>query len=202
MPEWIWRRRAIMNKQLLGVLAALALVTPASAAVVVGPTINGFDTFTDTNTGRNWVKLDSFFNQTHNYMAAIVTDAGFTVAERPAVEELLGSLPLDGGQWPGYAAVMGQAPNRELIWGSYDPVVNNLAGWAFAFDDYSAWDLVDSIVFADQVPNGGTDFADMNIWAYADGDGVIPEPATWAMLVTGFGLVGFAARRRRFAHAA
>jgi hypothetical protein len=25
----------------------------------------------------------------------------------------------------------------------------------------------------------------------------IPEPATWAMLITGFGLVGFAARRRR-----
>ena len=26
---------------------------------------------------------------------------------------------------------------------------------------------------------------------------VIPEPATWAMMITGFGLVGFAARRRR-----
>jgi len=27
--------------------------------------------------------------------------------------------------------------------------------------------------------------------------GVVPEPATWAMMITGFGLVGFAARRRR-----
>jgi hypothetical protein len=27
--------------------------------------------------------------------------------------------------------------------------------------------------------------------------GVIPEPATWAMLITGFGLVGSAMRRRR-----
>jgi PEP-CTERM motif len=26
---------------------------------------------------------------------------------------------------------------------------------------------------------------------------VVPEPATWAMLIAGFGLVGFAARRRR-----
>lgn len=29
------------------------------------------------------------------------------------------------------------------------------------------------------------------------GQGVIPEPATWAMMIAGFGLVGFAARRRR-----
>ncbi len=28
---------------------------------------------------------------------------------------------------------------------------------------------------------------------------VVPEPATWAMLIAGFGLVGFAARRRRVA---
>ncbi len=29
----------------------------------------------------------------------------------------------------------------------------------------------------------------------------VPEPATWAMLIAGFGMVGFAARRRRVAHA-
>lgn len=29
------------------------------------------------------------------------------------------------------------------------------------------------------------------------GGGDVPEPATWAMLLTGFGMVGFAARRRR-----
>jgi len=28
----------------------------------------------------------------------------------------------------------------------------------------------------------------------------VPEPATWAMLISGFGLVGFAARRRRLGH--
>jgi len=31
---------------------------------------------------------------------------------------------------------------------------------------------------------------------------VIPEPATWGMMIGGFGLVGFAARRRRAAHVA
>jgi hypothetical protein len=34
------------------------------------------------------------------------------------------------------------------------------------------------------------------------GQGVIPEPGTWAMMIAGFGLVGFAARRRREALAA
>jgi hypothetical protein len=32
--------------------------------------------------------------------------------------------------------------------------------------------------------------------------GGVPEPSSWAMLITGFGLVGFAARRRRVALAA
>ena len=31
----------------------------------------------------------------------------------------------------------------------------------------------------------------------SDAGGAVPEPATWAMLITGFGLVGAAARRRR-----
>ena len=31
----------------------------------------------------------------------------------------------------------------------------------------------------------------------ATAGGVVPEPATWAMLLAGFGMVGFAARRRR-----
>lgn len=30
-----------------------------------------------------------------------------------------------------------------------------------------------------------------------DPDGGVPEPATWAMLLSGFGMIGFAARRRR-----
>jgi hypothetical protein len=33
------------------------------------------------------------------------------------------------------------------------------------------------------------------------GDGAVPEPSTWAMMLIGFGAVGFAMRRRRFLHA-
>ncbi|MCS6986330.1 MAG: PEPxxWA-CTERM sorting domain-containing protein [Sphingomonadaceae bacterium] len=31
--------------------------------------------------------------------------------------------------------------------------------------------------------------------------GVIPEPGAWALMIAGFGLVGWAARRRRLVHA-
>ena len=179
------------------VIAALSLGSAASAAVVVGPNVGGYATFTDTNTGLNWVKLDSFFDLSHNRMAALVTAAGFTVAERPAVETLLNSLSLGAGEWAGYKAIMGDAPNRELIWGSYAPVGGaNLVGWAFAYDNASSWSFVDITQDADVVPNGGSNAADMNIWAFVQGGGVIPEPATWAMMIAGFGLVGFAARRR------
>jgi len=53
---------------------------------------------------------------------------------------------------------------------------------------------------AQSVQFGGTlnqqVFDDLTFGSTTPG-GVIPEPATWAMLITGFGLVGFAARRRR-----
>ncbi len=40
---------------------------------------------------------------------------------------------------------------------------------------------------------------DYNDYRFAFSVNVIPEPATWAMLITGFGLVGFAMRRRKSA---
>ncbi|MFN7174912.1 MAG: PEPxxWA-CTERM sorting domain-containing protein [Thermaurantiacus tibetensis] len=43
--------------------------------------------------------------------------------------------------------------------------------------------------------NGSSDYEKL-VFVYTGGGGVIPEPATWAMLIAGFGLVGLAARRR------
>ncbi|MFN3591339.1 MAG: PEPxxWA-CTERM sorting domain-containing protein [Rubrimonas sp.] len=39
------------------------------------------------------------------------------------------------------------------------------------------------------------------VFVFTGDGGVIPEPATWAMLIAGFGLTGFAMRRRRLAAA-
>jgi len=46
-----------------------------------------------------------------------------------------------------------------------------------------------------------TDGVGQAVFAY-NGGGVVPEPASWAMLIAGFGLVGAAARRRRAVTAA
>jgi hypothetical protein len=44
--------------------------------------------------------------------------------------------------------------------------------------------------------SGGTDYIGLDNVAVADLGAGVPEPATWAMLIAGFGLVGAATRRR------
>ncbi|MFQ3666279.1 MAG: PEPxxWA-CTERM sorting domain-containing protein [Sphingomonadaceae bacterium] len=58
------------------------------------------------------------------------------------------------------------------------------------------------IGFEDLLGGGDLDYNDLMFVFTNVGGGVIPEPATWAMLIAGFGLVGLAARRRRVTVAA
>ena len=186
-----------MTKTLLLATTLLATImsTSANAAIVMGPTVGGVATFTDTMTGRNWARLDTYFGKSHDQMAADIIGKGFTVAVTADVNALLGTLPLGSGEWTGYAAIMGRAPVRDLIWGSFAPVSQSGSiGWSYAFSGAGAWTTDIDVFPSNVVPNQGGD-ADMNIWAYAGG-GNVPEPASWAMLIAGFGLVGAAMRRR------
>lgn len=60
-----------------------------------------------------------------------------------------------------------------------------------------------SIIFGSAVAGGDTfefnfDGTGQAIFAYnGGGNGVVPEPASWAMLIAGFGLIGATMRRRR-----
>lgn len=179
---------------------ALSFAQTATAAVVIGANSGGYSTFVDTNTNRQWVKLDSFFNRSATSMFTDVTAAGFTVGTQLDVEQLLNTLqPMSGADWTSYAAIMGRAPNRDLIWGAYGPVNGDgNVGWAYAFQGASGWSYSNDAVSANNVPNGDSPDADMNVWAFRVGTmGAVPEPATWLMMILGFGLIGASMRRKK-----
>lgn len=85
-------KRAVLG---LGVAIASFMFAPTASAIVIDSAdVNGFRTFTDTNTGRVWLDFDNFFNMSFDMMALSATNAGFTVADSTAVNELLASVPI------------------------------------------------------------------------------------------------------------
>jgi hypothetical protein len=185
-----------MKKLLVAALLGLASTT-VNAQVVAGGTVGGFGTFVDVNTNRVWLRMDNFFDESADQMLAAAQAQGFSFATQADVNQLLGSLPLNGGQWSSYAAIMGQAPTRDLIWGAYEGSNPGSVGWAFAYSDYQAWSVIDNVDSSGSIPNEGSPEADLNLWAFQTGTPSVPEPASWAMMVGGFGVVGGALRGRR-----
>ena len=74
---------------------------------------------------------------------------------------------------------------------------HSFSGWMHTSFDFVATSTTDTLSFLA--------YGNLAVPPFALLDGVtftpdtVPEPATWAMLLTGFGAVGFAARRRRTA---
>jgi hypothetical protein len=103
-----------------------------------------------------------------------------------------------------------------IAWGTLFPTILEgqliaaLEDAATGEGQQSSYDLIDSFWFDLALPSGlyfGPD-ADFGVIAFSTGQvigsgsvssaavpGAVPEPATWAMLIAGFGIVGVAARR-------
>lgn len=184
-------------KKLIAVALLGLASTIANAQITAGGTVGGLGTFVDQNTGRVWLRMDNFFEESADQMIATAQAKGFSIASEADLNQLLGNLPLGGGQWSSYAAIMGQAPNRDLIWGAYQGSWQGSVGWGWAYSHDGGWNVYDNSDSSSNIPNAGGPYADLNLWAFQTGTPSAPEPASWAMMVGGFGLVGGAMRVRR-----
>ena len=175
-----------MRKVLLGALAALTIVGPASAAVVT---------------------------RTYSFTATGFTSAHGSV---PPVEAVIGSVTVrfdptvSADHQPGVLVNSVNVPVGGPLSFSYRSDQDTLAIMAGAADgrDLDAFALTIRGASANDGPLGGT----LRYSTGADEDTLtaravavtpsgpparLPEPATWGMLVTGFGLIGWLARRHQ-----
>jgi hypothetical protein len=165
------------------------------AAIINGPDIGGFGTFRDENTGRVWLDLNSFFNQSTTSMVAAASLAGFTFATQTDVSELLDSLPLTNGEFASYRQIMGGGLNTEgsqTIWGSwyFSPTT---IGTTYASPWDTGWNffIYEGVGRSwDRIPFENTPYAVMNIWAYQDATSVPVPPSIWLLGLGSIGLMG------------
>lgn len=203
----LYREKNMKTKSAFAVIATVMAVSGAAhAAVVDSANVAGLKTFTDTNTGRVWLDLDNFFDSasattstTPASMMTAAAAAGFTLASGTDLHQLLDSLPLSGGEYSSYAAVMGSGQPRQLIWGLYGQGDTEVSGsryaWAYAFAGDSSWNFSGTPAWdANSIPNSAGN-QDLGVWAFQTA--AVPEPSTYAMLLAGLGMLGFTARRRQ-----
>jgi hypothetical protein len=207
----------------IAALAALAVAAPASAVVTMGSITGGSPGMTFSiiapppvmqDLWSNPAAVVAFDEGVHTVTADITPGLGSFVAAGTRVESHFVALrvPENSGNRQAIGTVTVGRPIIAVITNSGQLIATNYLGaagttyisndgWGLEFPDVNASStrlgttISGNTVTFDWITNkGGPD--SIRILT------LVPEPATWAMLIAGFGLVGFAARRRRTAVAA
>ena len=108
-------------------------------------------------------------------------------------------MPNCGGTFePASSKKVGQAAPEfvgETLDGGTFSMAQHRGEWVFVNFFATEGTTFDRIVFFESPTVGGYESDNHTVGFYTSVGG-IPEPATWAMMILGFGLVGVAARRR------
>lgn len=139
-----------------------------------------------------------------------VTDAGFTLLATISFDRagMASAAELDAGLLTeidtsslGFSVTVGQVFTI-MLEAEYDAAANNRFGWSFG-NDIGGGDVGNGADYAGGVNRISDDFGvtwsqtgfDRGFRTWVDA-GAVPEPASWAMMILGFGAVGLVARRR------
>lgn len=165
----------MVKRLLLGAVAAAALAGPASALTLMNPVIvNGNAIFGASDITTNGAFVHTF---TFNYQASSATADISTVL-------LAGANPRDvdftSVTLDGFAFVQQQGDPREY-WALPSPVT--LTSGAHTL-------IVKGRVSGVTATQAASYSGNLNL-------GAVPEPATWGMMILGFGVAGATMRRRR-----
>lgn len=187
-------------------VAAAALSAPASAVTL---TFDDVPTFTDVGAGYNGFDFSNFFaldttqygpsgyvNGMISLNNVLYNAYGDPAAISSPTAFQMTSAYLTGAWNDGLTVQVDGYKNNALIY--TQNFIVDTAGPSFVHFNNA---LVDNVIFSSfggtqgVYEGGGNHFAMDNL-TIGETSGAVPEPASWALMVTGFGLMGGALRRR------
>jgi hypothetical protein len=192
-----------MKKHLNAAAFAMALTVATAAAAV--PTIYtdeaAFDAAISGATDYTFGFSGTEFTGTEYTLGPVTFDSILLQSYKDAYG-MPGVVPYLGNYGP-LLTISSTTKALGLHLGSYSGIqtVTYTVGSVIGTLDVPAPDDTTFIGFIDSSPISVTftNDAELDTIRFTTGDGTVPEPASWAMLIVGFGLTGTAMRRRRTA---
>lgn len=200
--------------KLMSGLALLAVAVPANAATLISAAVTGQDGV-GTPSGTVWDTTNNsyytlFLQENSGLPSPVVNptpaDQPINVAIDATTEFLLTGdgwvIGQTGDSDPIYRLTLGFLGGASLT-GTYNPLTNAFLGGTSAIIDGQSFSLTE-FSFRRNLGNPVSEFNDGPGGDPNDYKGnfrlsvaAVPEPATWAMMILGFGVVGSALRRKK-----